>query len=68
MSKRKPRKQSISSDNSIWVTIDKEEEAKYEKNQIKTETMYFYVNFLPSGKHHFYFIRNGKFFTLSKKY
>ena len=30
--------------------------------------MYSYVNFLPHGKHYFYFIKKGKYFCLSERY
>jgi hypothetical protein len=43
-----------------------EEGEKVPQNMIlKT---YGFENFLPKGKHFFYFIRRGKFFCLSKKY
>ena len=30
--------------------------------------MFQYINFIPSGKHYFYFIKGAKFFCLSDKF
>ena len=53
----------------LFKTIEgKEEEKKYETGVIKTDVAYNYTKFLPSGKHFFYFIRQGKYFSLSDRY
>ena len=50
----------------VYATVDREEEQHYEK--LKIENLFQYVNFIPSGKHYFYFIKKGKYFCLSDKY
>ena len=52
----------------VYVTIDKDEESKYNKEKFKVESNYNYFNFLPSGKHYFYFIKQGKYYCLSERY
>ncbi|CDW72567.1 UNKNOWN [Stylonychia lemnae] len=52
----------------VYRTIEKDEELKYENQKMKVESLFQYTNFLPSGKHFFYFIKKGKYFCLSDKY
>ncbi len=52
----------------MYQTIEKDDENKYENEKFKVESLQKYTNFLPSGKHYFYFINKGKFFCLSDKY
>lgn len=52
----------------VYKTLEKEDEAKVEKSKIKLEPLFSYVNFLPNGKHYFYFIKNGKYYCLSNRY
>lgn len=39
-----------------------------EQDRIKNDIAYNYARFIPSGKHYFYFIRQGKYFCLSDRY
>eukprot|EP00347_Sterkiella_histriomuscorum_P011119 403373687 len=52
----------------VYKTIEKEEEHLYEKEKVKIENVFKYTNFLPSGKHYFYFIKKGKYYCLSDKF
>ena len=54
--------------NEVYKTLDKEEEHLYEKEKVKIENLFKFTNFLPSGKHFFYFIRAGKYYALSDKF
>ena len=46
----------------------KEEEEKCEPLLVTREVSYQYSRFLPSGRHYFYFIKDGRYFCLSDKY
>lgn len=48
--------------------VNKEEEKGYNPDNIKSDIAYNYAKFLPSGRHFFYFIRQGRFFSLSDLY
>ena len=46
----------------------KEEEDKCEPELLTKEVSYQYSRFLQSGRHYFYFIKDGRYFCLSDKY
>jgi hypothetical protein len=46
----------------------KEDTAKMDFNNLQSTNGYFYKDFIPPGHHHFYFIKGGKQFMLSKKF
>lgn len=46
----------------------KEEEEKCDPDTIIKEVAYQHSKFIPSGKHFFYFIKDGRYFCLSDKY
>lgn len=48
--------------------MSKEEESKHPADRLKTDLAYNYAKFLPSGKHYFYFVKQGKYFCLSDRY
>jgi hypothetical protein len=52
----------------IYKTLELGEETPLDKSRVKIESLYSYFNFIPNGKHYFYFIKSGKYFCLSKKY
>lgn len=38
------------------------------KSDAPEDLLFTYFNFIPNGKHYFYFIKGGKYFCISKKY
>ena len=54
----------------IELKMDKppEIEGEGEDNNNSEEITFTFCDYLPSGKHYFYFIKNKKYFTLCKKY
>lgn len=52
----------------VFKNINKEEEKDIDPEKIKSDIAYNYAKFLPSGRHYFYFIRQGRFFSLSDLY
>lgn len=45
-----------------------EESKKYDESLIKQDVAYNHSKFVPSGKHYFYFIKDGKYYCLSDRY
>lgn len=54
----------------IYRTFDNsvDDPKTIEGERIKTDIAYNFAKFIPSGKHYFYFVRNGRYYCLSERY